>query len=326
MLYILSLSSIFIDGVVKTKFDVYIFSLWTLGEEKDKRSVVTGIYTSDGLPISPGSGGPGGSDGGSPAGPSDTRGPDSSPEHETITPTGPSNGTHQEHTRTYPPVASVHANGHLPTTNRTLLNGTTHSHIQQNGLHQNGGVSNGHGHHNPHPGQSNGHHAHPSEYKENRDTAPGLGPHQNGAGGHTGHGPLQSAGTHNGHGHIPTQPTHPHATHPTVGRLSPVEIKPDVHMGVTSVSPPTLQSVTPTPGGELVAPHPTHHHPTHPHPTHPSHPHPASQMLTPPGLHGSRKPESLCLVCGDKASGKHYGVCINLSTLFCYKKIHLKKT
>ncbi len=247
------------------------------------------MYTSDGLPVSPGSGGPGGSDGGSPAGPSETRGPESSPEHETTIPT-PTSG--HEH-RPYPPVASVHANGHLP--NRTMLNGTTHVH---NGLvqHQNG-VSNGHGHHSH--GQSNGHPGvhHTTEYnKENRDGAPGLG-HQN-SGGHTGHGPLQSAG-HNGH--HPTHPSHSLASqsHPAGGRHSPVDIKSEVHMGVTSVTPPTLQPVTPTPGGELLTPHPTHPHP---------HPHPANQMLTPPGLHSGRKPEALCLVCGDKASGKHYGV------------------
>ncbi len=33
--------------------------------------------------------------------------------------------------------------------------------------------------------------------------------------------------------------------------------------------------------------------------------HPQSQAHLPPS---SRKPEALCLVCGDKASGKHYGV------------------
>ena len=73
-------------------------------EEKEGKGK---MFNTDGVAISPGSGGPGGSDGGSPAGPSDSRAPDSSPEQRS------SPVSHNEH-RTFPPVASVHANGHLP--------------------------------------------------------------------------------------------------------------------------------------------------------------------------------------------------------------------
>ena len=82
------------------------------------------------------------------------------------------------------------------------------------------------------------------------------------------------------------------------------EVKSEVHV-ITSRSPSSVQSVTPTaPDISPVALHSTHPHP-HSHPHH----HP-SQMMSPlgPGNTGSRKPEALCLVCGDKASGKHYGV------------------
>ena len=36
------------------------------------------------------------------------------------------------------------------------------------------------------------------------------------------------------------------------------------------------------------------------------------------GCFGEQKPESLCLVCGDRASGKHYGVQVRCSALVTY--------
>ena len=214
------------------------------------------MFNTDGAAISPGPGGPGGSDGGSPAGPSDSRAPDtSSPDARTSPPV-----THNEH-RSYPQGAPVHVhNGHL----------------QQ--------------------GQSN-----PSDVHSMRHLTVQ----------HEGEGQRREAGLHGGHhqtngGHHQTngqQQQHissGNSLHHSAG----VEVKSEVHV-VTSRSPSSVQSVTPTtPDISPVALHSTHPHP-HPHPHH----HP-SQMMSPlgPGNTGSRKPEALCLVCGDKASGKHYGV------------------
>ena len=195
------------------------------------------MFNTDGVAISPGSGGPGGSDGGSPAGPSDSRAPDSSPEGRD------SPVSHNEH-RSYPQVPPMHVNGH------------------------------------PQQGQNNTSDVHPIRHltvqhendSHRRET--GLHGHQT-------------------NGHISSGNNLHH---------SAVEVKSEVHV-VTSRSPSSVQSVTPTtPDISPVTLHAAHPHP-HPH-------HHPSQMMSPlgHGTTGSRKPEALCLVCGDKASGKHYGV------------------
>ncbi len=209
------------------------------GEDKDSAQSKNGMFNSDGGSgsgggISPGSaGGPGGSDGGSPAGPSpDSRGP--SPDRRS----SPAILT-SDH-RPFPPVASVHANGHLSSVTQ----------LPQKDTHQ------------AHPVQldNNAHHR--------ESTIHGLTP---GSSAHV-------------------------SSH-----LAAIDVKPEVHV-ITSRSPPSVQSVTPsTPDISPVSLHPAHPHP---------HPPPHHQLISPlgPGSGGIRKPEALCLVCGDKASGKHYGV------------------
>ena len=207
-------------------------------EEKEGKSK---MFNTDGSVISPGSGGPGGSDGGSPAGPNDSRAPDSSPEQRSSPVSNPvSNNEH----RSFPPVASVHANGHLPS--GTVVHSST-----QNGT-------------------SDGHPIHHLNVQ-----------HEN-------------SGQH-AHGHL----ANGHVSNVNNLHHSGVEVKSEVHV-ITSRSPSSVQSITPTTPD--ISPVPLHT--AHPNPHH----HP-SQMMSPMG-HGTsgRKPEALCLVCGDKASGKHYGV------------------
>ena len=121
---------------------------------------------------------------------------------------------------------------------------------------------------------------------------------------HESEGHRREAGLHGGHHQTNGQQQQHISSGNSLHHSAGVEVKSEVHV-VTSRSPSSVQSVTPTtPDISPVALHSTHPHP-HPHPHH----HP-SQMMSPlgPGNTGSRKPEALCLVCGDKASGKHYGV------------------
>ena len=85
-------------------------------------------------------------------------------------------------------------------------------------------------------------------------------------------------------------------------------------------SPPMIKHpfMSDAPGAEPRPFHPDTHSPMRGGPAsgEPHHPHP--RVLPPqdhhalamhhPGVLGSKKPEALCLVCGDRASGKHYGV------------------